>query len=310
VLTYEPVEIDAPGPGEVRIRQTAIGLNFIDTYHRSGLYPLPSLPAILGREGAGVVEAAGPGVEGVSVGDRVAYPMAAGAYAIERNIPVDLVVRLPDGISDRLAAGMLLKGLTAQYLLRRSYRVRPGDTILIHAAAGGVGSIACQWAKRLGATVIGTVGTSEKAALARAHGCDHPILYREEDFVTRVREITGGAGVPVVYDSVGRDTFLRSLDCLAPHGILVSFGQSSGAVAPLDIGVLAAKGSLYLTRPTLATFIVRPEEARAAARELFDLVLERAVRVDVRQTYPLADAARAHRDLESRATTGSTILLP
>ncbi len=310
VLTYEEVALGPPGTGELRIRQTAIGLNFIDTYHRSGLYPLPSLPAILGREGAGVVEAVGAGATGFSVGDRVAYPMAAGAYAVERNLPADLAVRLPDGISDRLAAGMLLKGLTAQYLLRRSYKVRPGDTVLIHAAAGGVGLIACQWAKQLGATVIGTVGTPEKADLARSHGCTHAILYRGEDFVARVREITGGAGVPVVYDSVGRDTFLRSLDCLAPLGTLVSFGQSSGAVAPFDIGLLATKGSLSLTRPTLATFIARPDELRAAAEELFDLVLARSVRIEVRQTYPLAEAARAHRDLESRHTTGSTLLLP
>jgi len=310
VLIYEQLPLDPPGRGEVRIRQTAIGLNFIDTYHRSGLYPLPSLPAVLGREGAGVVEAVGPGVDGVSVGDRVGYPLAAGAYAVERNLAADLLVRLPDGISDRLAAGMLLKGLTAQYLVRRSYRVHAGDTVLIHAAAGGVGMIACQWAKRLGATVIGTVGSAEKAALARSHGCDHPILYRGEDFVGRVREITKGAGVPVVYDSVGRDTFLRSLDCLAPLGTLVSFGQSSGSVEPFDIGILAAKGSLFLTRPTLATFIARRDDLRAAAEELFDLVLERAVRIEVRQTYPLAEAARAHHDLESRNTAGSTLLLP
>jgi NADPH2:quinone reductase len=310
VLSYDEVPLDPAGPGQVRIRQTAIGLNYIDTYHRSGIYPLPALPAILGREGAGVVEALGPGVEGLAVGDRVGYPMAAGAYAVERNIAVDAVVRLPDGVSDRLAAAILLKGLTAHYLLRRTHRVRDGETILIHAAAGGVGLIACQWAKRLGATVIGTVGSAEKAELARANGCDHPILYREEDFVARVREITRGAGVPVVYDSVGRDTFLRSLDCLAPLGTMVSFGQSSGAIDPLDIGILATKGSLFLTRPTLLTYIARRDDLLSSAAELFDAVLSGAVRVEVRQTYPLADAARAHRDLEARRTTGSTLLLP
>ncbi len=310
VLTYEEVPLDPPGPDEVRIRQTAIGLNYIDTYHRTGLYPLPSLPAVLGREGAGVVEALGPGVTDLAVGDRVAYPMAAGAYAVERNIVAGLVIRLPDGISDRLAAALMLKGLTAHYLVRRTHRVREGETILVHAAAGGVGLIVCQWARRLGATVIGTVGSEEKAALARAHGCQHTILYREEDFVARVREITAGAGVPVVYDSVGRDTFLRSLDCLAPLGMIVSFGQSSGAIAPFDIGVLSTKGSLFLTRPTLMTYIARREDLVAASRELFDVVLSGDVRVEVRQTYPLADAARAHADLEARRTTGSTVLLP
>ena len=227
VLTYEEVPLDPPGPGEVRIRQTAIGLNYIDTYHRTGLYPLPGLPAVLGREAAGVVEALGPGVTDLAVGDRVAYPMAAGAYAVERNIVAGLVVRLPDGVSDRLAAALMLKGLTAHYLLRRTHRVREGETILVHAAAGGVGLILCQWARRLGATVIGTVGSAEKAELARQHGCHHAILYREEDFVARVREITEGAGVPVVYDSVGRDTFLRSLECLEPLGMMVRFGQAS-----------------------------------------------------------------------------------
>ena len=310
VLSYDEIPLEAPGPGQVRLRQTAIGLNYIDTYHRSGLYPLPALPAILGREGAGVVEALGPGVTGLAVGDRVGYPMAAGAYAVERNIAADLVVRLPDGVSDRLAAAILLKGLTAHYLLRRTHRVREGETILIHATAGGVGLIACQWAKRLGATVIGTVGSQEKADLARANGCDHPILYRDEDFVARVREITGGTGVPVVYDSVGRDTFRPSLDCLAPLGTMVSFGQSSGAIEPFDIGILAAKGSLFLTRPTLLTYIARREDLLSASAELFDVVLSGAVRVEVRQSYPLADTARAHRDLESRRTTGSTLLLP
>ena len=310
VLQFEEVPLDAPGPGEIRIRQTAIGLNYIDTYHRSGLYPLPALPAILGREAAGVVEALGPGVTDLDVGDRVAYPMAAGAYSVERNIVAGLVVRLPEGVSDRLAAALMLKGLTAHYLLRRTHRVRERETILVHAAAGGVGLILCQWARHLGATVIGTVGSEEKAALARAHGCQHTILYREEDFVARVREITAGAGVPVVYDSVGRDTFLRSLDCLEPLGMMVSFGQSSGAIPPLDVGVLSTKGSLFLTRPTLMTYIARRADLEAATQELFEAVVAGAVRVDVRQTYPLADAARAHADLEARRTTGSTVLLP
>jgi len=310
VLAYEEIPLDAPGPSEVRIRQTAIGLNYIDTYHRSGLYPLPKLPAVLGREAAGIVEALGHQVTDLAIGDRVAYPMAAGAYAVERNIAADLVVRLPAGVSDRLAAALMLKGLTAHYLLRRTHPVRQGETILVHAAAGGVGLIVCQWAKRLGATVIGTVGSAEKAALARAHGCDHAILYREEDFVARVRTITGGVGVPVVYDSVGRDTFLRSLDCLAPLGTMVSFGQSSGPIDPLDIGILATKGSLFLTRPTLMTYIARREDLLAATRELFDVVLAGDVRVEVHQTYALADAARAHADLESRRTSGSTLLLP
>jgi NADPH2:quinone reductase len=310
VLRYEEVPLDPPGPGEVRIRQTAVGLNYIDTYHRSGLYPLPTLPAILGREGAGVVEALGPGVTDLAVGDRVAYPMAAGAYAVERNIVAGLVVRLPEGVSDRLAAALMLKGLTAHYLLRRTHRVRERETILVHAAAGGVGLILCQWARHLGATVIGTVGSVEKAALARAHGCEHTILYREEDFVARVREITAGAGVPVVYDSVGRDTFLRSLDCLEPLGMMVSFGQSSGAIPPFDVGVLSTKGSLFLTRPTLMTYIARRTDLEAATQELFDAVAAGAVRVELRQTYPLSDAARAHADLEARRTTGSTVLLP
>ncbi|HXV75131.1 MAG TPA: quinone oxidoreductase, partial [Candidatus Polarisedimenticolaceae bacterium] len=310
VLRYEQVELPAPAPGEARIRHTAIGLNFIDTYHRSGLYPLPSLPAVLGREAAGVIEAVGPGVEGFQVGDRVAYPMSAGAYASERNIDAAEIVRLPDAIDDRQAAAMMLKGLTAHYLLRRTYRVREGETILVHAAAGGVGSIACQWAKHLGATVIGTVGSEEKAQLARRYGCDHVIIYTAEDFVTRVREITAGNGVPVVYDSVGRATFDRSLDCLSPCGLLVSFGQSSGPVPPFIIGTLASKGSLYLTRPTLATHIAARDDLVRGAEELFRLVSQGAVRIEVRQTFALADAERAHRHLESRRTSGSTVLLP
>jgi NADPH2:quinone reductase len=310
VLAHEDLPLGDPGRGEVRLRQTAIGLNFIDTYHRSGLYPLPALPAILGREAAGVVEAVGPDVGEFRPGDRVAYPMSAGAYASERNIRADQIVKLPDSIDEQQAAAMMLKGLTAHYLLRRTHEVRKGETILIHAAAGGVGSIACQWAKRLGATVIGTVGSEEKAELARAHGCDHVIIYTSEDFVTRVREITGGAGVPVVYDSVGQATFERSLDCISPLGLMVSFGQSSGPVPPFTLGTLAGKGSLFLTRPTLATYIARRDELVRAAEELFQVVTDGAVKIDVRQTYPLAEVERAHRHLESRRTSGSTVLLP
>jgi NADPH2:quinone reductase len=310
VLAWEQVDVSAPGPGEVLLRQTAIGLNYIDTYHRSGYYPLPSLPAVLGREGAGVVEAVGPDVADLRPGDRVAYALLPGSYAERRTAPAERLVPLPPGIDERTAAAVLLKGLTAHYLLRRTRRLAAGETILLHAAAGGVGLIACQWAKHLGATVIGTVGSPEKADLARAHGCDHVIRYDEEDFVARVREISGGAGVPVVYDSVGRDTFSRSLDCLAPLGLMVSYGQSSGPVDPLDVGLLSTKGSLFLTRPTLVHYIARREELRAAARELFDLVGSGTLRVRIGQTYALRDAARAHRDLEGRRTVGSTLLLP
>ena len=309
-LVYEEVPLGDPAAGEVRLRQTAIGLNFIDTYHRSGLYPVPELPAVLGREAAGVIEAVGPGVTEFEVGDRVAYPLSAGAYAAERLIKASEIVNLPDSIDARRGAAMMLKGLTARYLLRRTYRVKPGDTILVHAAAGGVGLILCQWATWLGATVIGTVGTEEKAELARAHGCEHPILYKEGRFVDKVKAITSGKGVPVVYDSVGRETFDESLDCLAPLGLMVSYGNASGAVEPFAIGKLAAKGSLFLTRPSLATYIARREDLVRAANDLFDVVAEGAVRVEVRQAYPLAEAERAHRDLEARKTTGSTVLIP
>lgn len=309
VLTWEPVEVGEPAPGEVRLRQTAVGLNYIDTYHRSGLYPLP-LPAVLGREAAGVVEAVGEGVVDLRPGQRVAYALAAGGYCQARTIAADLLVPLPDGVDDRTAAAMMLKGLTAWYLLRGAYPVRPGNTILVHAAAGGVGLIACQWAKHLGATVIGTVGTRAKADLARAHGCAHPVVYTEEDFVERVRALTGGRGVPVVYDSVGKDTVERSLDCLAPRGTLVLFGQSSGPVPPLDLGILAAKGSLYVTRPTLHHYLPGPVELREAAAELFEVVSQGTVRIAIGQTYALKDTARAHADLEARKTTGSTVLLP
>ncbi len=310
VLTFQDVEVGNPDEGQVRLRQTAIGLNYIDTYHRGGLYPLP-LPSGLGLEAAGIVEAVGPGVTHVKVGDRVAYAGGPpGAYAQSRVMPAAPLVKLPDGIADREAAAMMLQGMTAQFLLRRTYKVQAGETVLFHAAAGGVGLIACQWLKALGATVIGTVGTPEKAALAKAHGCDHTILYTEENFVERVRELTGGAGVPVVYDSVGKDTWEGSLDCLQPRGLMVSFGNASGAVPPFNIGQLAAKGSLYVTRPTLMSHIGKRDELEASARDLFDVVASGKVKIEVKQSYALADAAQAHRDLEGRKTTGSTILLP
>jgi NADPH2:quinone reductase len=311
VLRWETVEVGEPGDGEVRLAQSAVGLNYIDVYHRSGLYPLPELPVTLGLEAAGTVEAVGPGVAGLSPGDRVAYASPPiGAYAEARLMPADRVVTLPDAIADRQAAGMMLQGMTVHYLIRRTYRVQPGDTVLFHAAAGGVGLIACQWLKTLGATVIGTVGSEEKAALARAHGCDHTILYKEENVAQRVRDLTGGAGVPVVYDSVGKDTFEGSLDSLAPLGMLVSFGNASGPVPPFEPGLLSAKGSLFFTRPTLMTYTAKREDLVAAAEELFSVVVSGAVKIEVNQTYPLAEAAQAHRDLEARKTTGSTVLLP
>ena len=309
VLRWEEVTLAAPRANEVLMRQTAVGLNYIDTYHRTGLYPL-ELPAILGREAAGVVEAVGDEVDSLAVGDRVAYALEPGSYCEARVIDAGRLVRLPDAIDDRTAAAMLLKGLTVQYLLRSCYQVHAGDTVLIHAAAGGVGLIACQWAKALGATVIGTMGSAQKAALAVSHGCDHPILYKEQDFVARVQELTDGAGVRAVYDSVGRDTFDGSLDCLATRGTLVSFGQSSGPVEPFNIGVLAAKGSLNLTRPTLAHFIASATELAAASGELFGLYISGALRIEIGRTYPLSEATQAHRDLEARATSGSTVLLP
>jgi NADPH2:quinone reductase len=310
-LQWADVPVGQPGPGEALVRHTAIGVNFIDVYHRRGLYPLPSLPAVIGLEAAGRVEAVGPGVTEVVVGDRVAYAGGpTGAYSEARVIPADRLVKLPDGIDDRRAAAMMLKGMTAEYLLRRTYAVKPGDAILVHAAAGGVGLIVCQWGKTLGATVIGAVGTKDKVELANTHGCDHVIVTGEEDVVARVREITGGEGVSVVYDSVGKDTFMRSLDCLRPRGLMVSFGQASGMVPPLDISILSAKGSLFLTRPTLMTYTASREDLMASAAALFDAVLRGVVRIEVRQTYPLRDAAQAHADLEARRTTGSTVLLP
>ena len=309
VLTLETVDTGQPGQGEVLVRQTAIGLNFIDTYQRSGLYPL-SLPATLGMEAAGIVEAIGPGVTDPGIGERVAYPMTAGSYAGERIMPADRLVRIPDGVSDETAAAMMLKGMTAEYLLMRTFPVQEGQTILFHAAAGGVGLIACQWARALGARVIGTVSTEEKAALASAHGCHHPVVTSSEDIVARVKEITGGKGVPVVYDSVGRDTFDASLAVLAPRGTLVSFGQSSGAVESFNPARLAAGGSLYYTRPGLANYIASREELELSAKRLFSMVDSGEVRIEVNQTYPLDDIERAHRDLEGRRTTGSTVLLP
>lgn len=309
VLVWEQVEVGKPGPGEARIRHTAVGLNFVDIYNRSGLYPV-QLPSGLGAEGAGVVEEVGAGVTDLKAGDRVAYGSSPlGAYAEARLIPADRLHKLPDSIDDKTAAAMMLKGLTTQYLIRQTYRVKAGDTILLHAAAGGVGSILSQWAKHLGATVIGTVGSEEKAKLAKSHGCDHTILYNKEDFVARVKEITGGKMVPVVYDSVGKDTFLKSLDCLAPYGLVALFGQSSGNVEPLNLGLLAQKGSLYVTRPTLQTYGAKRENLVTMGEELFDVVGSGAVKIEVHQTYPLKDAAKAHADLAARKTTGSTVLL-
>jgi NADPH2:quinone reductase len=308
VLSWEEVQVGKPGPGEARIRQTAIGLNYVDTYFRSGLYPSP-LPMGVGTEGAGLVEEVGPGVTDLKPGDRVAYAGGPlGAYAEERVMPADRLVVVPEGISDQQAAAMMLKGMTAQYLVRQTHRVQPGETILFHAAAGGVGLIACQWAKHLGATVIGTVGSEDKAALAKAHGCDHTILYRDEDFVKRTLEITRGEKLPVVYDSVGKDTFMKSLDLVRPLGLMVSFGQSSGPMGPIDLGIFSAKGSLYFTRPTLNTYAAKRADLVAMAKELFDVVKSGAVKIEVNQTYPLKEAAKAQRDLESRKTTGSTVL--
>ncbi len=311
VLRWEDADPDGPAAGEVLLRHEAVGLNFIDVYHRKGLYPLARMPATPGMEGAGIVEAVGAGVTEVAVGDRVAYAgLPPGAYAEKRLIPAHRLIRIPDGISSVQAAAMMLQGMTARYLLRGCYPVRTGDTILIHAAAGGVGLIVCQWARDLGATVIGTVGSEEKAALARSNGCNHPILYKTEDFERRVKEITDGRGVDVVYDSVGQTTFMKSLDCLRPLGMMVSFGQSSGNVPPFDISALGARGSLFLTRPSLMTYTARREDLVAHAEDLFDVVKRGAVTIEVRRTYPLAEAARAHRDLESRGTTGSSVLVP
>ncbi|MBP7063105.1 quinone oxidoreductase [Ferrovibrio sp.] len=309
VMQWEDVEVGAPGPGQVRLKATAIGLNYLDTYHRTGLYPLP-LPSGIGMEGAGVITALGEGVSGFAVGDRVAYASILGSYAEERLAPADKLVKLPDSVSDNVAAAIMLKGMTAEYLLLRTFKVKPGDTILWHAAAGGVGLIACQWAKHLGATVIGTVGSDEKAELAKAHGCDHVINYSTENFVERVKEITGGKGVPVVYDSVGKSTWPASLDCLQPLGMMVSFGNASGPIPPVEAGMLSAKGSLFFTRPTLMTYVARRDWLEASAAALFDVVGKGIVKIEINQTYALKDAVQAHIDLEARKTTGSTILLP
>ncbi|WP_188259801.1 quinone oxidoreductase family protein [Azospirillum tabaci] len=309
-LRWDEIEVGDPGPGQVRLRQTAVGLNYIDTYHRSGAYKLPQLPAIIGTEGAGVVEAVGPDVTTLKPGDRVGYAPLIGAYAESRLAPADRLIPLPSWIEDRQAAAMLLQGMTAQFLLRSTYAVQPGDTILVQAAAGGVGQILCQWAKHLGATVIGTVSSDEKAELARAAGCDHPIVYTRENFVNRVKDLTDGQGVPVVYDGVGKTTFMDSLDCLRPRGFMVLFGAASGPVPPLDLQVLAAKGSLYVTRPTLFSYVAKRDDLMASAADLFEVVHSGGVTINVGQTFALRDAAEAHRALESRATTGSTVLLP
>ena len=309
VLQWEEVEVAEPKTGEAIVRQVAAGLNFIDVYFRTGLYKVPAFPSAIGNEGAGVVEAVGDGVTEVAVGDRVAYCMSLGSYTQRRLIPAKQLVKVPRGITEEQAAAAMLKGCTVQYLIRQTYSVQAGETVLFHAAAGGCGLIACQWLKHLGVRVIGTVGTAEKADLARAHGCDHPIVYTEENFVDRVKELTDGRGVPVVYDSVGKDTFNDSLECLQPRGLMVSFENASGAVEPFAPALLAAKGSLFLTRPTLATYTATRADLEKTSTDLFSVLSSGAVKVEVNQTYPLKNAAQAHRDLEARKTTGSTILL-
>lgn len=310
VLRYEQVDLPAPAAGEVRVAHRAIGLNYIDTYFRSGLYPVAEMPFIPGSEAAGEIVAVGEGVKGFAVGDRVAYVTQIGAYAAERNMTVDRLVKMPAGVSYEQAAAMMLKGMTAQYLLRRTYPVKAGDVVLVHAAAGGVGLIACQWASHLGATVIGTVGSADKAELAKANGCHYPILYRETDFVAEVKRITEGQGCHVVYDGIGKATFPASLDALRPLGMFVSYGNASGAIDAFPIGLLAQKGSLFVTRPTLFTYTAQRSDLEATAKDLFDVVAKGIVSIRINQSYPLAEAAAAHRDLEGRSTTGSTILLP
>ncbi len=310
VMEYVDVQVGEPGAGEARVRHHAIGLNYIDVYFRTGLYPQP-LPAGLGMEGAGVVEAIGPGVTEVKVGDRVAYACRPpGAYAEARVMPAASLVKLPDSIDFETAAAMMLQGLTVQYLFRRTFPLKGGETILFHAAAGGVGLIACQWAKAMGVTMIGTVGSDEKAALAKAHGCTHTINYNKEDFLTRVKELTNGQGVPVVYDSIGADTFMKSLDCLSPLGTMVSFGSASGPVPPFSLQELASRGSLFITRPTLFAYTAKRGDLEAMAADLFGMVESGKVKIEINQRYALKDVQQAHRDLESRKTTGSTILLP
>ncbi len=310
VMQLEDVELGDPGPGQARVRHTAIGVNFLDTYQRSGLYPM-QLPIGAGNEAAGVVEAVGQGVTLVKQGDRVAYCGGApGAYAEARNFPADRLVKIPEGMSDELAASIMLKGMTSWYLIHRTYKVQPGDTVLFHAAAGGVGQIAVQWLKALGATVIATVGSDDKAKIVKGLGADHVVVYTRENFTERVKEITGGKGLPVVYDSVGKSTFDGSLDCLRPLGLMVSFGNASGPVPPFNLGVLSAKGSLFITRPTLASYIGTRESLEAAAGALFGVVTSGKVKVGISARYKLADAVQVHRDLEARKTTGSVVMLP
>ena len=309
-MIWEDVTVGDPGPGQVRLRHTMVGVNYIDVYHRMGLYPMP-LPAVIGMEAAGVVEAVGDGVSSLALGDRVAYAsVPPGAYSEARLIAANRVVAVPDSIDDRTAASMMLQGITAHYLLHRTYPVKKGDTILLHAAAGGVGMIVCQWARKLGVTVIGTVGTDEKADLAKANGCTHTINYSRENFTERVKELTGGAGVPVVYDSVGKTTFEGSLDCLQPMGMMVSFGNASGPVEAFNLGLLTTKGSLFVTRPSLVHYTATPEGLAASAGPVVDMVASGKIKISVNQEYPLSDAAQAHRDLEARKTTGSTVLIP
>ena len=311
VLTFEDIEVPAPGQGQVKIKQHACGVNFIDCYFRMGLYPSPvGMPFVAGNEGAGEVTAVGPGVTDLKVGDRVAYVVPLGGYAAERLLPADRSVKIPDKITYEQAAGMMLKGMTAQYLLNRTFKVGKGMTVLMHAAAGGVGLILCQWAKHLGATVIGTVGSKDKAALAKANGCDHTILYRDEDFVAKVKEITGGKLCDVVYDAIGKTTFPASLDCIRPLGMFVSFGAASGPIEAFNIGILQQKGSLFATRPTLNTYTAKREDLMMTAKDLFDIVASGKVKIPVNQTYALKDAVKAHRELEGRETTGSSILVP
>jgi NADPH:quinone reductase len=307
-LVWDEISVGDPGPGEARLHQTAVGVNFIDIYYRTGLYDLPR-PFIPGREAVGVVEAVGPGVTSLKPGDRVVYSGVQGAYAQVRLVPADRLVKLPDGISDESGAAMMQKGMTAQFLCRQTYRVAKGDTILVHAAAGGVGLVLSQWAKHLGATVIGTVSTEEKAKLVKDHGCDYALIHGKDDIVKAVKEITGGVGVPVVYDSIGKDTFMSSLDCLRPRGLMVLYGQSSGAVPPFDISILDKKGSLYLTRPTQNAYLPTRAHVEEGAKEVFDVVQSGAVKVHINQRFPLKDAADAHRAMESRKTTGSLVLL-
>ncbi|HET9902556.1 MAG TPA: quinone oxidoreductase [Xanthobacteraceae bacterium] len=310
VLTYEDIDLPPPGPGQIRIKQHACGVNFIDTYFRSGLYPVPSFPFVNGSEGAGEVVAVGEGVTLFKVGDRVAYTQAHNGYAAERLLPADRAVKLPAAISYEQAAGMMLKGMTVQYLLRRTFRVEKGNTVLIHAAAGGVGQIACQWANHLGATVIGTVGSDDKVKIAKEVGCHHVIQYSKEDFVARVKEITKGALCDVVYDGVGQATYPASLDCIRPLGMWVSFGNASGAIQNFNLGLLATKGSLFCTRPTLGNYIAKREDLVATANDLFDVVMSGAVKIPVNQRYALKDAQQAQRDLEARKTTGASVLIP